>query len=238
MSPVLKGQRTQAEAARLLGRSVRQALRIQRKRKSRVPWFNRRCAVKPASGNDAHRPLGPGQDLGAILSHQEKRSVANDYTIRFANQVYQLLPPAHPGLRGGQVIVEKMKRNASSRRDGSMKMRFKGRYLEYRKIEEATQGLATPGDEGLSLAPEPIPAEVEAKGRCAVAARPCCGRGEACCGRGEACCGSSDRRTLGSHSCVALSSRRQEESRASRSGHFHLGLTGSSRPPQRRRARV
>jgi transposase InsO family protein len=143
-----------------------------------LPWFNRRCVVKPASVNDAHRPLGPRQDLSAILSIQESRRVANDYTIRFQNQVYQLLPPAHPGQRGGQVIVEQ-------RLDGSMKVRFKGRYLEYRKLEEpqgrgpaqgrGPEGLAAPGGEVLSLALTPIPAEAkdpkEAKDRAAAPAR-------------------------------------------------------------------
>ena len=84
--------------------------------------FNRRFTVKAASPNDAHRPLGAGLELAAVLSHQEKRTVANDYTIRFENAVYQLLSPAWPGERGGQVIVEQ-------RPDGSMTARFKRRYL-------------------------------------------------------------------------------------------------------------
>jgi transposase len=116
--------------------------------------FNRRFKVKPASGNDAHRPLGPGQDLEAILSIQEARTVANDYTIRLANEFYQLLPPVWPGERGGKVIVER-------RLNGLMKLRFKGRYLDYRKIQKSKeQG----GDMGAlppnprSLAPVPIPA--------------------------------------------------------------------------------
>ncbi len=116
-----------------------------------IPWFNRRCAVKPASGNDAHRPLGPGQDLLAILSLQEERRVANDYTIRFQNRVYQLLPPAHPGQRGGKVIVEQ-------RRDGLMKIRFKGRYLPYQPVEAAggqKAGALPPHPR--SLTPGPIP---------------------------------------------------------------------------------
>ena len=133
-----------------------------------IPWFNRHCTAKPASENDAHRPLGRGHDLSAILSHQEKRVVCNDYTIRFENQVYQLLPPAWPGERGGAVIVEK-------RLDHSMKIRFKQRYLEYRRIEEAEKGLAAPGGESLSLSLKPIPAEVKAKakGRATEMTRPC-----------------------------------------------------------------
>jgi hypothetical protein len=92
-----------------------------------VGWFNRRCANKPASANDAHRPIGE-LELNAILSIQEERVVMNDYTIRFENQVYQLLPPALPGQRGGKVIVER-------RSDGQMKIRFKGKYLEFKAVE-------------------------------------------------------------------------------------------------------
>ncbi|MFA6135233.1 MAG: ISNCY family transposase, partial [Phycisphaerae bacterium] len=83
-----------------------------------LPWFNRRCTVKPASGNNAHRPLHSSMNLAAILSIQERRKVANDYTIRLDNQVYQLLKPALPGQRGGWVIVEK-------RLDSSLHIRFK-----------------------------------------------------------------------------------------------------------------
>jgi hypothetical protein len=86
-------------------------------------WFNRRCISKPASKNDAHRPIDK-LDLEAILSIQHERVVMNDYTIRFENQVYQLLAPALPGQRGGKVLVE-------NRADGSMKIRFKGRYLPF-----------------------------------------------------------------------------------------------------------
>src|SRR5579862_7724145 len=31
-----------------------------------LPWFNRRCAARPASAKDAHRALGRGHDLAAI----------------------------------------------------------------------------------------------------------------------------------------------------------------------------
>jgi hypothetical protein len=127
-----------------------------------LPWFNRRCTVKPASANDAHRPIGR-LDVRAILSIQEPRVVANDYTILFENHVYQLLAPALPGERGGQVIVEK-------RADGAMKIRFKGRYLEYEAVAAADAArpelveaaavkvlVALPPNPR-SLAPQPMPA--------------------------------------------------------------------------------
>jgi hypothetical protein len=114
-----------------------------------LPWFNRRCVVEAASKNDAHRALA-GYDLEAILSHQERRRVCNDYTIRFGNRVYQLLPPAWPGERGGQVVVEK-------RLDGMMKVRFKQRYLEHKELTPAgaSLGALPPNPRSLSLGPEP-----------------------------------------------------------------------------------
>ncbi len=134
-----------------------------------LPWFNRRCVVKPVSGNDAHRALSKGHDLAAILSHQTQRVVANDYTIRFENEVYQLLPPAWPGERGGKVIVQQ-------RLDGSMKVRFKQRYLEFRRIEkrkeEDGKTMGAPPPNPRSLPHEPIPAAAQAKGRVDESTRP------------------------------------------------------------------
>jgi hypothetical protein len=92
-----------------------------------LPAHNRRFRKPPRQAADAHRPLGPAHDLAAILAHQEERVVANDYTIRFRNRFYQLLPPAHPGQRGGRVVIE-------LRLDGSMAIRFRGQYLKYREV--------------------------------------------------------------------------------------------------------
>jgi len=92
-----------------------------------LPEHNRRFGVKPAETSDAHRALGKQHDLAAILSVQEERVVSNDYTIRFANRLYQLDKPIYPGERGGKVMVER-------RRDGTMKIRFGTRYLHYHEI--------------------------------------------------------------------------------------------------------
>jgi hypothetical protein len=92
-----------------------------------LPAHNRKFAKKAREQSDAHLPLGPGHDLAAILSIQEERVVTNDYTVRFRNRFYQLLPPAWPGLRGGKVTIE-------CRLDGSMAIRFQTRYLPYREI--------------------------------------------------------------------------------------------------------
>jgi hypothetical protein len=92
-----------------------------------LPAHNRRFAKAARQAQDAHRPLGPGHNLEAILSHQEERVVSNDYTVRFRNCFYQLLPPVWPGERQGRVVIE-------LRLDGSMAIRFRGHYLKYQEV--------------------------------------------------------------------------------------------------------
>jgi len=133
--------------------------------KTFLPLFNRRFAVRPASGNNAHRPLHPSMNLAAILSVQETRRVANDYTIRLDNHIYQLMPPAHPGLRGGRVIVQK-------RLDGSLHIRFKDHYLKYVVLPlPKASGALPPNPRSLALGRTPAEGRKK-EGHAAGAARP------------------------------------------------------------------
>jgi biotin operon repressor len=89
-----------------------------------LPWWNQTLTVVPASPDDAHRPLGKEHNLAASLSHVETRQVANDYTIRFDNRIYQIQrEDIQAGLRGGTVRVER-------RVDGELAVRFRDRYLQ------------------------------------------------------------------------------------------------------------
>lgn len=105
-----------------------------------VPEHNRRFGRPARVTADCHRRLGPGHRLEAILSVQCERVVSNDYVVRWANRYFQLLPPAHPGLRGGRVVIER-------RRDGAVMVRLGSRYLAYREVEaggeEKTAGEGT-----------------------------------------------------------------------------------------------
>ncbi len=85
---------------------------------------NRLFRVPPRQAGDAHRALGTGFNVAAILSLQEQRTVANDYTVRFENRYYQLDQPICPGERGGKVVIE-------VRFDGSLAIRFGEHYLKY-----------------------------------------------------------------------------------------------------------
>lgn len=102
-----------------------------------VPMLNQRFAVPAASSVDAHRPIR-GYDLGAILSVQTVRTVANDYTVRHGGRRYQITRRSITGgLRGGKVIMEE-------RLDGSMRLRFRGRYLRFDEIPTARPTAPTP----------------------------------------------------------------------------------------------
>ena len=137
--------------------------------KTFLPLFNRRFTVRPASRNNAHRPLHPAMNLPAILSIQQTRTVTNDYTLRLRNVLYQLLPPAWPGLRGGKVLVE-------NRLDGSRHIRFGKRYLKYQTLGPAEPGRSLgalpPDPRSLSLPQMTAPA-AQSKGRADEATQPC-----------------------------------------------------------------
>jgi transposase len=88
-----------------------------------LPWWNQHLRVAPAHAADAHRPLGPEQDLAAALSRVDTRQVSNDYTFRWEGHMYQIARASvRPGLRGGTVRVE-------ARLDGTLAVRFRDGYL-------------------------------------------------------------------------------------------------------------
>jgi transposase len=131
----LAGVTTRTEANALVDRKL-------------LPDHNRRFTLPPGSPNDAHRPLGPRQNVAAILSIQESRIVGNDYTVQFHNRLYQVHKPALPGLRRGRVVMEQ-------RLDGSLAIRFGERYLAYTDL-----GVLSPKSRSLSQSPR-LDASVE-----------------------------------------------------------------------------
>lgn len=126
MGVVVDGRRTHVEAARLLGLSVRQVRRIRR----RMEKEGDSGLIHKLRGRPSNRRIDGGT---------RSRAVSIYYTIRYANRLYQILPPPYPGLRGGKVVVE-------LRRDGSLRLRFKDKYLQYTLIESCSnsQGALPP----------------------------------------------------------------------------------------------
>lgn len=72
-----------------------------------LPLWQERFTVEPANLTDAHRPLGKRYDLASILSHVEERVIGQDYTIRYAGRLYQVVrEQITPGLKRQRVRVE------------------------------------------------------------------------------------------------------------------------------------
>jgi transposase len=72
-----------------------------------IPRFGRRFGRAPADGRPAWRAVPAGLELRAVLCARFTRVVANDHTVRFEGQVYQLLPPPRcPSLARSEVQVQ------------------------------------------------------------------------------------------------------------------------------------
>jgi len=95
-----------------------------------LPDHNRRCAVPADNRADAHRRLLSGHRLDEILSRRAERTLLNDFTLRFQNRFFQVLP--------GQAIRvrPKAKIEVEIRLDGSTHLRFRQRYLRFKTIDK------------------------------------------------------------------------------------------------------
>jgi transposase len=70
-----------------------------------LPEFNARFAVKSASSEDGHHRLSDTVDLARILSIQEPRVVAKDWTVRWRNRVLQLPSESAAFVQSGQRVT-------------------------------------------------------------------------------------------------------------------------------------
>ena len=99
-------------------------------KKKFIPAFNAKFAVAPRTKADHHRPLIQREinSLPAILCHQEERTVRSDFTISYKTHWHQLTAEQPVTVcKKDTIIVEE-------RRDGSIQMRLRGKYLNYRAL--------------------------------------------------------------------------------------------------------
>lgn len=94
-----------------------------------LPIWNRRFRRDAASEVDAHRPVTPMLDLASILSRVESRCVANDWTVSWEGQLYQIpREAARSGLRSTAIRVEQ-------RLDGSVWARVQEQTVQLSRCE-------------------------------------------------------------------------------------------------------
>jgi hypothetical protein len=96
-----------------------------------VCGHNAGFAVKPANRTDAHRPLLKFHKLKEILSLRTERTLANDFTIRFLNEFFQILKTKHSHLRPKEKICVEIQL------DDSVHLKYRQNYLNYKIVEKA-----------------------------------------------------------------------------------------------------
>lgn len=90
-----------------------------------LPNHNRRFRKEAREKADLHRPALHTRELDRILCIREERTVKNDFTIAYANKLYQI----------GQMTRAK-KVTVEERLDGSLHITYKGQDLRYRMVTE------------------------------------------------------------------------------------------------------
>lgn len=89
---------------------------------------NERFAVAPREPQDGHRAASQGLDLADIFCYEDNRKLTNDWTIRLANQWFQVTAENNPRPQPKATIVVRR------RLDGSIQLLWRNRPLQYHKL--------------------------------------------------------------------------------------------------------
>ena len=105
-----------------------------------VPDHSRRFGDCARKAGDVHRPLTDDlrARLPAIFSVQSKRQVHNDYTIQFKTLWFQLEAQQKTTVYKRDIVI------VEERLDGTIHIRLKGVYLEYRVLPERPKKVRVP----------------------------------------------------------------------------------------------
>jgi len=95
-----------------------------------ILWYNHKYSVEPRGSGNLHKELSDKdkKEIDNILSRQENRIIQNDFTISFKTKWFQLLKEQLVTVqKKDKVIIEE-------RLDGSIKIRLRGKYLNYKIV--------------------------------------------------------------------------------------------------------
>jgi len=95
-----------------------------------ITKHNGKFAVAPASRVNAHRPLLKTHRLDEILCVKLNRTLANDYTLRFDNKFFQVTKAQEIRIRPRDIVT------IEEWLDGSIHLKLKGLYLQYKRINK------------------------------------------------------------------------------------------------------
>jgi hypothetical protein len=92
---------------------------------------NRRFAQAPASADDFHQAVPRGLRLDRVFRLEEKRTVSNDWVVRYDNRLFQLeRQSGRPPARGSVLVYEA--------RDGQIEIRYRNRVMRWTEILPGT----------------------------------------------------------------------------------------------------
>ena len=104
------------------------------------PEHNRRFAQLPAAADDFHVTVPRGVRLATVFRLEEKRTVSNDWVVRYDNRLFQLERQSHhPPARSTVVVAEDV--------EGRIEIRYRDRVMRWSEIPPgiaAAKPVATP----------------------------------------------------------------------------------------------
>ena len=89
---------------------------------------NKKFSVEPHNPTEAFRTLLPEHDLDSIFSSRTERKIQNDYTVHYKNKWFQIAKDQK------KRVYKKNNVEVEERLDGSIHLRYKEIYLEYKEI--------------------------------------------------------------------------------------------------------
>jgi transposase len=115
---------------------------------------NQRFARPPASSDDFHVVIPRGVRLDAVFRLAEKRTVSNDWVVRYDNRYFQIERQSHrPPARSSVQVYEAV--------DGQIEIRYRDHVMRYTEVPverlAATRAMATAADEATLAVPTAVP---------------------------------------------------------------------------------
>ena len=90
--------------------------------------FNKRFTKDPENPEPAWRVVPKEINLDSVFSIKEQRTVMADNTISYKNRIFQILPDKY------RISFAKAKVEVEKRLDGSIHIRYKDQYLNFKEI--------------------------------------------------------------------------------------------------------
>jgi transposase len=91
-----------------------------------LPRYNNQFAREPLKGGNLHRRLPRGMKLKDIFCLKAKRTITNDYRVKWGGREFLIEDPS--------IAIRRRKVEVREHFDGRIELKFNGRYLKYQEL--------------------------------------------------------------------------------------------------------